>query len=387
MKVIFAGGGTGGHLMAGLSIAEEILSRFPGTRIIFFGTSKKNESGYIGNSGYEFKQIKACKLTSFIRLPFFAFALVIGIIQSLNNIIKIKPDIIIGLGGYGSVLPVVAAFFTGIPIVLIEQNVIPGRANLIMARWVDAILCHWESTTKRFKKVRSISVTGIPIRSGIVEVEKKTEINNNPFGFDSKRKTLLVMGGSQGARAINEVILKSIPTLKNLITDLQVIHLTGKQGYKEARDTYNNLGISSIVSEYFDDIGAAYRWSDLVVCRAGANTIAEITAVGIPAILIPYPYATDNHQYWNANELARIGGAIIIKQEDLKTERIVELISSLLVNEEKLNDMRKLNRSINKPFAGTRVVDKIYQTLEEKKTKKNFFSFVCPVWFWLGQVG
>ncbi len=360
--------------MAGLSIAQEVSTRFPGARIIFFGTSKKNESGYIGKSGYEFKQIKACRLTSLIRLPFFVFGLVIGIIQSLTNIIKIKPDVIIGLGGYGSVLPVVAAFFAGIPIVLIEQNVIPGRANLIMARWVDAILCHWESTTKRFKKVRSISITGIPIRSGIGENE--TGINNDPFGFDSKRKTLLVMGGSQGARAINEVIIQSIPKLKTLIPDLQVIHLTGKQGYKEARDTYNNLGICSVVSEYFNDIGAAYRWSDLVVCRAGANTIAEISAVGIPAILIPYPYATDNHQYWNANELAKAGGGIVVKQEDLKVERIVELISNLLVNEEKLNKMRKLNRSLHKPYAGTRVVDKIFQTLEEKKTKKSLFSFV-----------
>ncbi len=374
MKIVFAGGGTGGHLMAGLSIAQEVSTRFPGARIIFFGTSKKNESGYIGKSGYEFKQIKACRLTSLIRLPFFVFGLVIGIIQSLTNIIKIKPDVIIGLGGYGSVLPVVAAFFAGIPIVLIEQNVIPGRANLIMARWVDAILCHWESTTKRFKKVRSISITGIPIRSGIGENE--TGINNDPFGFDSKRKTLLVMGGSQGARAINEVIIQSIPKLKTLIPDLQVIHLTGKQGYKEARDTYNNLGICSVVSEYFNDIGAAYRWSDLVVCRAGANTIAEISAVGIPAILIPYPYATDNHQYWNANELAKAGGGIVVKQEDLKVERIVELISNLLVNEEKLNKMRKLNRSLHKPYAGTRVVDKIFQTLEEKKTKKSLFSFV-----------
>jgi UDP-N-acetylglucosamine--N-acetylmuramyl-(pentapeptide) pyrophosphoryl-undecaprenol N-acetylglucosamine transferase len=144
----------------------------------------------------------------------------------------------------------------------------------------------------------------------------------------------------------------------------------------EARNIYNNLGINSFVSEFFDNIGAAYRLSDLVVCRAGANTIAEITAVGIPAIFIPYPYATDNHQYWNANELAMIGGAIVIKQEDLNTERMVELISKLLTNEEKLNNMRKLNKSINKPFAGTRVVDKICQTLEEKKTKKNLFSTV-----------
>jgi len=147
LKVVFAGGGTGGHLMAGLSIAQEISSRFPGTRIIFFGTNKKSESGYIGKSRYEFKQIMACKLTSFIRLPVFIFVSLIGIIHSLINLVRIKPDIIIGLGGYGSALPVVAAYITGIPIVLIEQNVIPGRANLIMARWADAVFCHWEWDT------------------------------------------------------------------------------------------------------------------------------------------------------------------------------------------------------------------------------------------------
>ncbi len=167
MKVVFAGGGTGGHLMAGLSIAQEISSRFPDTRIIFFGTNKRSESGYIGKSGYEFKQIMACKLTSFIRLPLFFFASLIGIIHSLINLIRIKPDIIIGLGGYGSVLPVVAAYITGIPIVLIEQNVIPGKANLIMARGADVVLCHWESSKKRFKKGHAC-VTGVPIRNGII---------------------------------------------------------------------------------------------------------------------------------------------------------------------------------------------------------------------------
>ena len=285
MKVIFAGGGTGGHLIAGLSIAQEISSRFPGANIIFFGTSKKGESGYIGKSGYEFKQIKACKFTSFIRLPVFIIVSLIGVIYSLINIIRIKPDIIIGLGGYGSALPVVAACIAGVPIVLIEQNVIPGRANLIMARWADAVLCHWESAKGRFKKVHSVSVTGIPIRKDVIANE--SEIGKNPFGLTSQGKTLLVMGGSQGSQAINKVILQSIPELKALIPDLQVIHLTGREGYEEAKDVYDNLGISFFVSEFSNDIGIAYKLSDLVICRAGANTIAEISAVGIPAILIP----------------------------------------------------------------------------------------------------
>ena len=376
MKIVFAGGGTGGHLMAGLSIAQEISSRFPGTRIIFFGTNKKSESGYIGKSDYEFKQIVACKLTSFIRLPLFLFASLIGIIHSLINLVRIKPDIIIGLGGYGSVLPVVAAYITGIPIVLIEQNVIPGRANLTMARWADAVLCHWESSKNRFKKGHVV-VTGVPIRSGIIENE--TAAGDNPFGLDSQKKTLLIMGGSQGAQAINKVMLQSIPKLQTLIPGLQIIHLTGKHGYQQAEDAYNGMGISSFVSEFYNDIGAAYRLSDLVISRSGANTIAEITAVGIPAILIPYPYATDNHQYWNAYELSNAGGALIIKQEELEPERVIKIVSDLLMNDERLDNMKKINKSTSKPFAAVRVVDEICQTLKEKKAKKNVFSFVRPV--------
>lgn len=246
-----------------------------------------------------------------------------------------------------------------------------------MARWVDVILCHWESTVKRFKKVHSVCVTGIPIRNDIIE--NGTEADDNPFGFASQKKTLLIMGGSQGSQAINRVILQSIPKLKALIPDLQIIHLTGKQGYKEVKATYDNMGISSFVSEFLDDIGIAYKLSDLTICRAGANTIAEISEVGIPAILIPYPYATDNHQYWNAYELARRGGALIIKQEELEPVKLTELVSNLLMNDEELNKMKKMNRSLSKPLAATKVVDKICQTLKKKKTTKNLVCFACTV--------
>ena len=376
MKIVFAGGGTGGHLLAGLSIAQEISFRFPGARIIFFGTNRKKESGYIEKSSYEFKPIMACKPTSFIRLPLFIFAALIGIIHSLINLIIIKPDIIVGLGGYGSALPVVAAYILGIPIVLIEQNVIPGRANLKMSRWADAILCHWESSKKRFKK-GEVAVTGVPIRSGIIKSEAAG--GDNPFGLDFQKKTLLIMGGSQGAQAINKVMLQSIPKLQTLVPGLQIIHLTGKHGYEEVKEVYSGTGIKSYVSEFYNDIGAAYKLSDLVISRSGANTIAEITAVGIPAILIPYPYATDNHQYWNAYELSSAGGALIIEQEELDPERVTKLVSDLLMNDERLDNMKKINRSLNKPLAAARVVDKICQTLKEKKAKKNVLSFVSPV--------
>lgn len=363
MKVIFAGGGTGGHLIAGFSIAEEITSRFPDAEVIFLCTNKKNESVYIERAGYKFKQIKASKLTSFVRLPVFVLVSIIGIIHSLISVIKIKPDIIIGLGGYGSVLPAIAAYIVGVPIVLIEQNVIPGRANRLMARWVDCVLCHWKSTTKQFRKVCT-HVTGIPVRNNIIR--DKVDITDNMLGLSSQKKTLLIMGGSQGAQAINKVMLQSIPRLQMLIPDLQIIHLTGKHGYKEAKVVYDKMEGGVFVSEFLDDIGIAYGLSDIVICRAGANTAAEISEVGIPAVFVPYPYATDNHQYWNAYELAKRGGAVIIKQEELEPEKVIELVSNLLMNDEKLNDMRKINKSLSKPLAAKRVVDKIFQTLEVK---------------------
>lgn len=380
MKVILAGGGTGGHLIAGLSIAEEISLRFPGSEIIFFGTDKKKEAGYIEKSGHRFVQIKAHKLKPLICFPVFLLTSLIGTIRSIIILARAKPDVIIGLGGYGSVLPVIAAFIVGIPIALIEQNVIPGRANLFLARWVDIVLCHWESSAKRFKKSRSINVTGIPIRKNIIK--DKTEIANNTLGLSCRKKTLLIMGGSQGAQAINKVVLQSVPALKELVPDLQIVHLTGKPGYEEARTTYNNLGIRAFVSEFFDDIGILYGMADLIICRAGANTVAEISEVGIPAIFIPYPYATNNHQYWNAYELAGKGGAVIIKQEDLGPEKIIETVKDLLMDEENLNKMKKINRNLSKPLAAKKVVDKICETLELKNSKKesclNFISLQGP---------
>lgn len=365
MKVIFAGGGTGGHLMAGISIAEEISSRFPEASIVFFCTDLKKEAGYIETSGYRIKQIRAQKLTSIRHVPAFLFVSTVGIACSLMHIAAIRPDIVVGLGGYGSVLPVVAAYFCRVPIILIEQNSIPGRANRMLARGADTILCHWDKTAKMLKKAKSIRVTGIPIRKDIMR--KRFEEEYKTFGFLSQGKTLLIMGGSQGAQTINRVLLQCLPKLKKMIPELQIIHLTGKLGFREVKRVYEKIDIQAFVSEYFEDIGLIYRITDLVICRSGANTVAEIAEVGIPAILIPYPYATDNHQYWNAHELSQSGGAILIEQKELNPEMITEIIVRLFSDREKLHKMKALMKKLSKPFAAEKVVEGILQTLEEQK--------------------
>jgi UDP-N-acetylglucosamine--N-acetylmuramyl-(pentapeptide) pyrophosphoryl-undecaprenol N-acetylglucosamine transferase len=355
--------------MAGLSIAEEISYRFPDSRIVFFCTDLKKEARYLETSGYQIKQIRAQTLTSFLHLPMFIFISTIGIVRSLIHIVAIRPDVVVGLGGYGSVLPVVAAYFCRVPIVLVEQNSIPGRANRMMARGVDMILCHWENTAKLFGKARSIRVTGIPVRKDIIR--KKTAKEHNPFGFSDQEKTLLIMGGSQGAQIINRVLLQSLPELKKMIPELQIIHLTGKLGYRDAKMEYERIGIRAFVSEYFEDMSLIYRIADLIISRSGANTVAEIAEVGIPAIFIPYPYATDNHQYWNAHELSQNGGAIIIKQQELNPAMITDTIFRLLTNGEKLLEMKGRNKKQSKPFAAKRAVDGILDTLAEKKKGAN----------------
>ncbi|MDR4505366.1 MAG: undecaprenyldiphospho-muramoylpentapeptide beta-N-acetylglucosaminyltransferase [Candidatus Scalindua sp.] len=365
LKVIFAGGGTGGHLMAGISIAEEISSQFPDAGIVFFCTDLKREAGYLEKSGYRIKQIRARKLTSLRHVPAFLFVSTIGLVSSFIHIAAIRPDMVVGLGGYGSVLPVVAAYFCRVPIVLIEQNSIPGRANRMLAGGVDAILCHWEKTAKLFKKSKSIHVTGIPVRKDIIGNTSEKEYEK--FGFVSQGKILLIMGGSQGAQTINRVLVQCLPELKKMIPELQIIHLTGKLGFCEVKRVYDKMGIRAFVSEYFEDIGLIYRITDLIISRSGANTVAEIAEVGIPAILIPYPYATDNHQYWNAHELSRNGGAIIIEQKELNPEMITEIIVRLLADRERLHEMKALSKKQSKPFAAERVVEGILQTLAGKK--------------------
>ncbi len=367
--MIFAGGGTGGHLMAGISIADEISSRFPDARIVFFCTDLKREAGYLETSGYQIRQIRAQKLPSFRHVPVFLFMSLLGIISSLVHMIAIRPDVVVGLGGYGSFLPVIAAYLLRVPIVLIEQNSIPGRANRILARGAQTILCHWGDTVKLFKKARSIQVTGIPVRKEVMwdTLEKNYEI----FNLDSQAKTLLIMGGSQGAQTINRVLLQCLPKLKKMIPELQIIHLTGKLGYGEAKMVYGKMGIRAFVTAYFEDMSLIYRIADLMISRSGANTVAEIAEVGVPAILIPYPYATDNHQYWNAHELAKSGGAIIVNQQDLNPEMITEMILRLLTNREKLDEMQSLNKKQSKPYAAKRVVDGILQTLAKRREGKH----------------
>ena len=368
MKIAFAGGGTAGHLMVGLSTAEEIRSRFSEAEIIFFGTDREFEKRCVEQRGFRFRQMHAKKWgKSFKHLFPFIIATGIGIVESLIALRRFNPDIVVGLGGYVSVAPIIAAKLLSIPSVLLEQNLIPGKANRFLAKWVDEVYCHWRGSLKWFNKAKVVRVTGTPIRKDILYSQRCRSAEK--FGLSSSKKTILVTGGSQGAQAINEVILRCLPKLEPLSSELQIIHCTGEYGYEAAKAAYKQTDINAFVCSFLDDMGAAFSMTDIIICRAGATTIAEITAIGIPAILIPYPHAADNHQYWNAMELASNGGGYLLQQIDLTPEKIIELITDLFNNKEKYDRMKMFNKGMGMPNAATKVVDNICRVIGFKGTQ------------------
>lgn len=362
MKVIFAGGGTGGHLMVGLSIAEEIRLRFHDADIVFFGTNKEFEKRCVEQKGFKFHQTHAKKFgKSLKQIITFISSTILDIIETLISIRKLNPDIVVGLGGYASFATIIVAKLLSVPSVLLEQNVIPGRANRLLAKWVDEVYCHWQGSLKWFNKAKAVRVTGTPVRNDILNSQKLHSAEK--FGLNSSKKTILITGGSQGAQVINEVILKCLPLLEKYSNELQIIHCTGEYGYEIAKETYKQSKINSFVCSFLDDMGAAFSLADLIICRAGATTIAEITAKGIPAILIPYPHATDNHQYWNAVELVSNGGGYLLQQFDLTPEKVIELITELLNDKEKYERIQMFSKRLGKPNAAVNVVDNICRVI------------------------
>ncbi|MCF6157582.1 MAG: undecaprenyldiphospho-muramoylpentapeptide beta-N-acetylglucosaminyltransferase [wastewater metagenome] len=367
MKVIFAGGGTGGHLMVGLSTAEEIRSRFSDAEIIFFGTGKEFEKRCVEQRGFQFRHISARKWErSYKRIFTFIGVIFVGIIEALFEMRRCKPSIVIGLGGYASAAPLIAAKLLNIPSVLLEQNVIPGKANRFLAKWVHEVYCHWRSSVKWFRRAKIVCVTGTPIRKDIAYGQEKLCFEK--FGLNPLKNTIFVTGGSQGAQAINEVMLQCLPKLESLTDTLQFIHCTGDHDYEMVKAAYKQTKLDAFVCRFLDDMGTALRMADIIICRAGATTIAEITAIGIPAIVIPYPYATDNHQYWNAMEVASNGAGYLLQQIDLTPERVTELIGDLLNNREKYERMKRFSKEMGIPQAAVQVVDNICRVAGLKST-------------------
>ena len=362
IKVLIAGGGTGGHLYPGIAIAEEIKSRFSNADIHFVGTSTGIESRVVPNLGYKLHliSIKGFKRKLDVSNLAFPFCLAVSFFQGVKLLNRLGPQAVVGTGGYvsGPILFLTAMY--GIPTLIQEQNSLPGVTTRLLAYFVDRVHLSFKESAKYFSSHNKLRVTGNPVRS---LKNRKSKINAKKlFNLDQGRPTLLVFGGSQGARAINETMLKVVPIILDR-TLVQIIWGTGRPDYAQVKMEMNEYQDQVKILEYISDMNAAYAASDLVICRSGASTLAEITLCGKPSILIPYPHAAAGHQETNARALEKAGGAVVILQKDLEKTVLADKIIELLNNEKKRKEMGDAAKTTSYPNAAKEIVDSLLEII------------------------
>jgi UDP-N-acetylglucosamine--N-acetylmuramyl-(pentapeptide) pyrophosphoryl-undecaprenol N-acetylglucosamine transferase len=366
-RYIISGGGTGGHLYPAISVAEELLRQGLTKKnskedILFVGTQRGIEARVIPQEGY---RIEFLNVSGFVgkSLPkkiaaLFKFAL--SFKDAWRILQRFRPVAVIGCGGYASLTMTLTASLKGIPTIILEQNSVPGLANRVLGRVVDAVCITYAESMAYFPKEKTFH-TGNPIRSKILNAEPSEALKL--FPIDSSKKTVFVFGGSAGATAINNALIEALPYLLDLKLYLQFIHQTGEKDYDKVTEHYKKAGFSAYVFKFIEHMAEAYSLADLLICRAGASTLSEITAAGKASILIPYPYAAANHQEKNALRLEALNAARVLKERDLSGEHLAATIRKLLIESKQYLEMAKAASLIGMPEATEKVVSIIVSTI------------------------
>lgn len=344
MRVIVAGGGTGGHVIPAVAIARELQSHY-NADVLFIGTARGLETRLVPAAGFRLELVTvgglnrvglATRLKTLFDLPR-------AMVQSARIISEFRPDVMIGVGGYASGPAMLAASLMSVPMLAFEPNVIPGIANRVVAPMVRAAAVHFAATQRYF---RNAVVTGVPVRREFFQV---------PARLENTRPTLLVFGGSQGAHAINLAVIESLTKLARAVPGIHLIHQTGEKDYEHVQGAVVDSGISGEVSRFIDDMPGAFARADLLLCRSGASTVAEVAAAGKPAIFVPLPTAADDHQRQNAKTLADAGAARLLPQSDLTADRLTQETVSLLGNRALLTQMGARARRFAHPDAAIEI--------------------------------
>jgi len=317
MRMVIAGGGTGGHLFPALALAEEVKRR--GGEILLLGSGRKIEKMALSETAYSVRFLRAEGISGrrWYQKIRAGMKLSSATLKALQILRDFSPQVVFGVGGYASFPTLMAAKILGLKTALHEQNAIPGRANLVLGRLVDRVFVTFPSSARFFSSSK-VTVSGMPLRK---EIFKEYRRVHGGFG-------LLVIGGSQGARFINELFMKLAPELREL-QGLFFIHQTGEKDFSRVKMAYERLGLQAEVHPFIKEMGWAYSQADLVVSRAGAASVAEICALRKPSILIPYPYAIKDHQAANAKVLVQAGGALMFREEEIRPEEFGKLLFEL----------------------------------------------------------
>jgi UDP-N-acetylglucosamine--N-acetylmuramyl-(pentapeptide) pyrophosphoryl-undecaprenol N-acetylglucosamine transferase len=351
VRIVIAGGGTGGHLFPGVAIAEEFRRRDRNSNVLFIGTKRGLEARVLPPIGFDLAtlDVEGVKGRGLVRSVAALAKIPRSLLQSRRIIGRFEPDVVIGVGGYASGPAVLAAHFMGLPTAIAEQNAIPGETNRILGRFADRIFVSFPETARRFRPDR-VRVTGNPIRAAITAAPKRARIPGETL-------TLLVFGGSQGAHRINLAVLEALPHLAELKKRIRIIHQTGKDDLERVKKGYGDQSMEAEVLPFITDMASAYGKADLLVCRAGATSIAEITASGKAAVFIPFPHAVNDHQTKNAELLVNRGAAEMIPERDLSGERLSGVIRRLARNPALIEEMGRKAGELGNARAAADIVD------------------------------
>lgn len=369
MKMIVTGGGTGGHIYPGISIAKAFQKKESDNEIVFVGTNRGMEAEIVPKEGFQFYALKVkgiqrkiCLENIYALLLFFA-----SLIDSYKVIKKIKPDLVIGTGGYVSGSVALVSSLMGIPTYLHEQNAIPGITNQFLSLTCRRVFLSFPETKYHFWRKNKTIHLGNPVRKEVWEGNKHELIQGTNLVED--KKTILVFGGSKGASAINQTFLNCLEFINEGVWDhWQVLMIAGKDDYfsvKEKIDHSRHKNVIHVLS-YLYRMGNAYDLANLAICRAGATTVAELTAKGLPSILIPYPYATGNHQFYNARFLEKNHAAILIPESELSEQKLAGELSRLLDNQEEIDRLASNSRNMGNRNADEAIIETIYRDLKKE---------------------
>ncbi|HTE49305.1 MAG TPA: undecaprenyldiphospho-muramoylpentapeptide beta-N-acetylglucosaminyltransferase [Kofleriaceae bacterium] len=368
---MIAGGGTGGHLFPGVALAEELRSREPGAAVRFVGTARGIEARVLPGLGWDLVliQVSGLKTVGALGALRGLFRLPRAFWQARRVVKDFRPDVVVGVGGYASAPVVLMARLMGVRTGILEQNSLPGLANKVLGRFAQAVFLAFEET-RRFFKPKKILMTGNPIRrdirlalqaagagdaAGAVPDPAGTAATG--AGAAARPFRLFVFGGSQGAAALNIVVADAAGLLAARGVALDIVHQTGEANLEPTRALYQAAGVAADLRTFIADMAAEYRRADLVIARSGATTVAELGVVGRPAILVPYPFAADNHQEINAREMAGAGAALMFRQNDLTPGVLADAIAELAARPEKLVTMSTAMRALGRPQAAAAILD------------------------------
>lgn len=353
-SVMIMAGGTGGHIYPALAVADYLKER--GTDILWLGTKKGMESKIVPEHGYplfylEISGVRGKGLIKKLIAPFIIFK---AVFQSLSIMKKQKPAAVLGMGGFASGPGGIAAYILGIPLCIHEQNSVAGLTNKLLKPFAHLVM---QAFPNSFDASKKVITTGNPVRKEIIEIETK-ELEKNKAAIN-----ILIIGGSLGAKKLNNIVPKTLIKLDKKM-DFNVRHQCGEKHQDETVKLYKELKLEASVEPFIKDMALAYQWADLIICRAGAMTIAEISIVGIPAVLIPYPYAVDDHQSANARYLSEQNLAILIQESEMTETSLLQAIEELSKSSEYLNELTVKIRKMGKPKATQMVAEKCLEVMD-----------------------